>query len=126
MRQAGAMNSRNRLISLVAVVLLGIAAGVAALLNGGSGPDGASSAKSPSAASAPGTAPAPGTASASRGGAASAPKPSAPAKSPTARGAWAPTDPALADVCRRKLPAQALDTLGLIARGGPYPYRSDG
>ncbi|MFC8723422.1 ribonuclease [Kitasatospora sp. NPDC057198] len=118
------MNSRNRLISLVAVVLLGIAAGVAALLNGGSGPDGASSAKSPSAASAPGTASA--SASASRGGAASAPKPSAPAKSPTARGSWVPTDPALADVCRGKLPAQALDTLGLIARGGPYPYRSDG
>lgn len=37
-----------------------------------------------------------------------------------------PTDPALADVCRTKLPAQAVDTLGLIAKGGPYPYRSDG
>ncbi|MGW4805676.1 ribonuclease [Kitasatospora sp. NPDC004272] len=119
------MNSRNRLISLVAVVLLGIAAGVAALLNGGNDPGGAGSAggaKSPSAASAPVTA----SASASRSGAASAPKPSAPAKSPTARGSWVPDDPALADVCRGKLPAQALDTLGLIARGGPYPYRSDG
>ncbi|QKW19491.1 ribonuclease [Kitasatospora sp. NA04385] len=114
------MNSRNRLISLVAVVLLGIAAGVAALLNGGNDPDGASSAKSPPAASAP------ASPSATRGGTASAPKPSAPAKSSAAQGAWVPTDPALADVCRGKLPVQALDTLGLIARGGPYPYRSDG
>ncbi|MFF4338312.1 ribonuclease [Kitasatospora sp. NPDC001540] len=116
------MNSRNRLIGLVAVVLIGIVAGIAALLNGGnggSGPDGASAAKSPSAASA-------GSAAATRGGTAGAPKPSAPAKSPTARATWVPTDPALADVCRSELPAQALDTLGLIARGGPYPYRSDG
>nr|BEK65796.1 hypothetical protein KPHV_30230 [Kitasatospora purpeofusca] len=37
-----------------------------------------------------------------------------------------PTDPALADVCRTRLPDQARDTLGLIAKGGPYPYRSDG
>ncbi len=109
------MNSRNRLISLVAVVLLGIAAGVAALLNGGNDPGGTSSAPSPSSASAT-----------TGRGAASAPKPSAPAKSPAARDSWVPTSSALADVCRSKLPAQALDTLGLIARGGPYPYRSDG
>ncbi|MFB7946048.1 ribonuclease [Kitasatospora phosalacinea] len=116
------MNSRNRLAGLVAVILLGLAAGVAALLNGGNGPDGASAAKSPSAASAA----SPGSAAATRSGTASAPKPSAPAKSPTARATWTPTDPALADVCRSELPAQARDTLGLIARGGPYPYRSDG
>ncbi|ROR44468.1 ribonuclease [Kitasatospora cineracea] len=109
------MNSRNRLISLVAVVLLGIAAGVAVLLNGGNHPGGASSAPSPSGASAT-----------TGRGAASAPKPSAPAKSPAPQGNWVPTSSALADVCRSKLPAQALDTLGLIAHGGPYPYRSDG
>ncbi|GLW53108.1 ribonuclease [Kitasatospora phosalacinea] len=113
------MNSRNRLVGLVAAILLGLAAGVAALLNGGNDPDGASAAKSPSAGPT-------GSAAATRGAAASTPKPSAPAKSPTARAAWTPTDPALADVCRSALPAQALDTLGLIARGGPYPYRSDG
>ncbi|WP_285737999.1 ribonuclease [Kitasatospora phosalacinea] len=112
------MNSRNRLIGLVAVILLGIAAGVAALLNGGNGPDGASAAKSPTAA--------PTGSAATRGGTAGAPRPSAPANSPAPRATWVPTDPALADVCRSKLPAQALDTLGLIARGGPYPYRSDG
>nr|WP_033215976.1 ribonuclease domain-containing protein [Kitasatospora phosalacinea] len=89
-------------------------------MNSGNDPDGASSAKSPPAASAS------ASASATRGGTTGAPKPSAPAKSPTAQGAWTPTDPALADVCRGKLPAQALDTLGLVARGGPYPYRSDG
>ncbi|MFI9273739.1 ribonuclease domain-containing protein [Kitasatospora sp. NPDC052896] len=38
----------------------------------------------------------------------------------------APGSPARADVCRSKLPSQARDTLVLIARGGPYPYRSDG
>nr|WP_233290248.1 ribonuclease [Kitasatospora sp. MBT66] len=62
----------------------------------------------------------------------SAPRPSAPATPPatppaTAAGTgWVPTDPALADVCRTRLPDQARDTLGLIAKGGPYPYRSDG
>ncbi|PBC79949.1 ribonuclease T1 [Streptomyces sp. TLI_235] len=39
---------------------------------------------------------------------------------------WLPSDPAIADVCRTRLPAQAGTTLGLIAAGGPYPYRSDG
>jgi len=60
----------------------------------------------------------------------SAPKPSAPprpsASAATAASAWVPTNTAIADVCRSRLPAQAQDTLGLIAKGGPYPYRSDG
>ncbi|MFE9423470.1 ribonuclease domain-containing protein [Kitasatospora sp. NPDC006697] len=29
-------------------------------------------------------------------------------------------------VCQSGLPGQAKDTLALIAKGGPYPYRSDG
>ncbi|WP_101384988.1 MULTISPECIES: ribonuclease domain-containing protein [Kitasatospora] len=29
-------------------------------------------------------------------------------------------------VCRSKLPGQAQDTIGLIAKGGPFPYRTDG
>jgi ribonuclease T1 len=29
-------------------------------------------------------------------------------------------------VCRTKLPSQAQDTIALIAKGGPYPYRTDG
>ncbi|MEV4561294.1 ribonuclease [Kitasatospora sp. NPDC049285] len=84
------MSSRNRLITLAFLVVLGIGAAVAALLGGsGSG--------SPTAA-----------------------------KSPSARASWVPTSQALADVCRSRLPAQAQDTLGLITKGGPYPYRSDG
>ncbi|WP_405013418.1 ribonuclease domain-containing protein [Kitasatospora sp. NBC_01539] len=39
---------------------------------------------------------------------------------------WIPDDPAVADVCRTRLPVQADTTLVLITRGGPYPYRSDG
>ncbi|MER5864463.1 ribonuclease domain-containing protein [Kitasatospora sp. NPDC002040] len=39
---------------------------------------------------------------------------------------WVPTSTAYADVCRTGLPVQARDTLALIAKGGPYPYRSDG
>ncbi|BFV59402.1 hypothetical protein KCMC57_up45060 [Kitasatospora sp. CMC57] len=39
---------------------------------------------------------------------------------------WVPSSAAYADVCRTALPVQARDTLALIARGGPYPYRSDG
>ncbi|MFE0382279.1 ribonuclease domain-containing protein [Streptomyces inhibens] len=30
------------------------------------------------------------------------------------------------NVCYSKLPSQAHDTLGLIAKGGPYPYPKDG
>ncbi|WP_431678433.1 ribonuclease domain-containing protein [Kitasatospora sp. KL5] len=44
----------------------------------------------------------------------------------TASPGWVPSDPAIADVCRSRLPAQAGNTLTLIAAGGPYPYRSDG
>lgn len=29
-------------------------------------------------------------------------------------------------ICYGSLPSQAYDTLGLIARGGPYPYSQDG
>ena len=39
---------------------------------------------------------------------------------------WVPTGPAAAQVCQSKLPSQARDTLALIAKGGPYPYRTDG
>lgn len=45
---------------------------------------------------------------------------------PAPSGTWVPADPALADVCRSKLPSQAQDTLGLIAKNGPYPYNRDG
>ncbi|WP_035854282.1 ribonuclease domain-containing protein [Kitasatospora azatica] len=31
-----------------------------------------------------------------------------------------------AGVCQSKLPSQARDTIALIAKGGPYPYRTDG
>ncbi|MFJ1790778.1 ribonuclease [Kitasatospora griseola] len=110
------MSSRNRLISLIVLVVAGLVATVVALLDGGGGTGSPSAVKSPSAPAA----------TATRSGATSAPKPSAPAKSPTDLPTWVPTNTALADVCRSKLPAQALDTLGLIAKGGPYPYRSDG
>ncbi|MFC8447769.1 ribonuclease [Kitasatospora sp. NPDC057223] len=49
-----------------------------------------------------------------------------PSASAAPAGGWTPDSAALADVCRTKLPGQARDTLTLIARGGPYPYRSDG
>ncbi|MGV9264352.1 ribonuclease domain-containing protein [Kitasatospora sp. NPDC003701] len=111
------MTSKNRLSALVAVLICVIAA-VAGYLLSDDGPD------HPRAAA---------SAAASAGATATGPKPSAPRPSPPAgttapapAGGWVPTDPALADVCRTKLPGQALDTLGLIARGGPYPYRSDG
>ncbi|GAB2726381.1 ribonuclease domain-containing protein [Kitasatospora kifunensis] len=29
-------------------------------------------------------------------------------------------------VCQSRLPSQARDTLALIGKGGPYPYRTDG
>ncbi|MCX4749111.1 ribonuclease [Kitasatospora sp. NBC_01287] len=34
--------------------------------------------------------------------------------------------PASRYVCRTRLPGQARDTLALIGRGGPFPYRTDG
>ncbi|GAA1384607.1 hypothetical protein GCM10009639_06220 [Kitasatospora putterlickiae] len=120
------MTSKNRLWTVLAVLLCAIAAAVGYVASDGTG-DGtpkatatstgrAASSSAPAGSSAP-SAPKP-----------SAPKPSAPATPPAATAAttWVPTDPAMADVCRTKLPAQALDTLGLIAKGGPYPYRSDG
>ncbi len=50
----------------------------------------------------------------------------APAPRTGSAAAWVPTSTAYADVCQSKLPSQARDTLGLIAKGGPYPYRTDG
>ncbi|MBD0691401.1 ribonuclease [Streptomyces sp. CBMA123] len=93
---------------VVAVLILAVLAGVGYLLagkGGGSHPKAAASA----------------TATAGT----QAPKPSAPKSSPPS-GGWVPADPALADVCRTKLPSQAQDTLGLIDKGGPYPYNRDG
>ncbi|MFE7637197.1 ribonuclease [Kitasatospora sp. NPDC001119] len=116
-------NRRNPLVA-VAVLILAVLAGAGYLLaNQGSGhPKAAASATTSAAAGATtsgATAPKP-----------SAPKPSPPAggagTTPAAAGTWVPTDPAMADVCRTKLPSQAQDTLGLIAKGGPYPYNRDG
>ncbi|MFI9364666.1 ribonuclease [Kitasatospora sp. NPDC053057] len=100
---------------VVAVLILAVLAGVGYLLAGRGG-----SSHPKAAASSTATA------------GSSAPKPSAPKPSPPAGGAsapggtWVPADPALADVCRTKLPSQAQDTLALIAKNGPYPYNRDG
>ncbi|MFE2720928.1 ribonuclease [Kitasatospora sp. NPDC059327] len=110
------MTSKNRLSALVAVLICVLAAVVGYLLSddGSDRPKAAATSAPSSVASATGPKP-------------SAPRPSPPAgTTPAPAGGWVPTDPALADVCRTKLPTQALDTLGLIAKGGPYPYRSDG
>ncbi|GAA2137106.1 hypothetical protein GCM10009760_17160 [Kitasatospora kazusensis] len=107
------MTSRNRLTVVVAVVLCAIVAVAAYALLG-------SAKSSPSAAR---------SATASAGKSGGVPKPSAPAKQSTPAkpaGGWVPNNPGLADVCRTKLPTQARDTLALIDKGGPYPYRSDG
>ncbi|MFI6847499.1 ribonuclease [Kitasatospora sp. NBC_00085] len=118
------MTSKNRLFVLVAALICAIAAagGCALSGNGTSHPKAAAS-TSPASVASPGapkpSAPRP-SAPVSSAPASSAPGPSSPAAT------WVPTDPALADVCRTKLPSQARDTLGLIAKGGPYPYRSDG
>ncbi|MFJ9949899.1 ribonuclease domain-containing protein [Kitasatospora sp. NPDC091207] len=115
------MTSKNRLSALAAVLICALAAVVGYLLSD----DGTDRPKAAASASAPSSV-------ASAGATATGPRPSAPRSSPPAgttpapAGGWVPADPALADVCRTKLPTQALDTLGLIARGGPYPYRSDG
>ncbi|GAA2826025.1 ribonuclease domain-containing protein [Kitasatospora sp. CM 4170] len=111
------MTSRNRLPARLAVLLCALVAAA-----GCTGADHSATATATATATAASAA----TATAPRP---SAPRPSAPrttAATPAPAGTWVPTDPALADVCRTRLPAQALDTLGLIARGGPYPYRSDG
>ncbi|WP_082558600.1 ribonuclease [Kitasatospora sp. MBT66] len=125
------MTSRNRLWTALAVLICVLAAAVGYLLSDDTGGGASQSAASKTAATPTAT----GPAAASTAPAApkpSAPRPSAPATPPatppaTAAGTgWVPTDPALADVCRTRLPDQARDTLGLIAKGGPYPYRSDG
>ncbi|MEU3570423.1 ribonuclease [Kitasatospora sp. NPDC036755] len=116
------MTNRKNPLVVVAVLILALVAGVGYLLTdkGSSHPKAAASATATAAAQASGSA---------------APKPSAPKPTPPAGGAgttpapagtWVPTDPAMADVCRTKLPSQAVDTLTLIAKGGPYPYSRDG
>ncbi|MFB6891168.1 ribonuclease domain-containing protein [Kitasatospora sp. NPDC056327] len=119
------MTSRNRLWTVVVVLFCAIAAviGYVASDDTGDGPPKATASPSGATATAPAATP---TGQAPKP---SAPRPSAPATPPpaaTGATAWVPTDPAMADVCRTRLPGQALDTLGLIAKGGPYPYRSDG
>jgi ribonuclease T1 len=37
-----------------------------------------------------------------------------------------PPEPPVGDVARGDLPAEAIATLGLIAKNGPYPYAKDG
>ncbi|WP_329951522.1 ribonuclease domain-containing protein [Streptomyces sp. BE303] len=122
------MTSRNRLFTALAVLLCVLAAAVGYVLSddaGDSTPE-ASVTSSTGPATPKSTGPRP-TAPRS-----TAPKPSPPAGTasapgtPAPAGTWVPTDPAMADVCRTGLPVQARDTLGLIAKGGPYPYRSDG
>ncbi|MFH8383168.1 ribonuclease [Kitasatospora sp. NPDC018058] len=97
---------------VVAVLILAVLAGAGYLLAGRGG-----SSHPKAAASAATTAAKP-----------SAPKPSPPSGggTPASGGSWVPADPALADVCRTKLPSQAQDTLTLIAKNGPYPYNRDG
>ncbi|MFE4975613.1 ribonuclease [Kitasatospora sp. NPDC056651] len=112
------MTNRKNPLVVVAVLLLALVAGVGYLLTG-KGSDHPKAAASATAAATTGS---------------SAPKPSAPKPSPPAGGAatpapagtWVPSDSSMADVCRTKLPSQAVETLTLIAKGGPYPYNRDG
>ncbi|MFD0403921.1 ribonuclease [Kitasatospora sp. NPDC127116] len=120
-------NRRNPLV-VVAVLILALLAGAGYLLaNRGSGHPKAAASATGSAGAAAGTG---ATTSGSAAPKPSAPKPTPPAggagSTPAPAGSWVPTDPAMADVCRTKLPGQAQDTLGLIAKGGPYPYNRDG
>ncbi|WP_079008755.1 ribonuclease [Streptomyces sp. XY431] len=124
------MTSRNRLWTALAVLICVLAAAVGYLLSDDTG---GSASRTAATATATGRTATAATGPAAASTAPVAPKPSAPRPSPpatppaTAAGTgWVPTDPALADVCRTRLPDQARDTLGLIAKGGPYPYRSDG
>ncbi|WP_369184097.1 ribonuclease [Streptomyces sp. Y1] len=106
------MTRRKSPLIVVAVLVLAVLAGVGYLLNKGGGSSHPKAAATSTAAAAAGS---------------SAPKPSPPAgRSPSPSGTWVPADPALADVCRTKLPSQAQDTLALIAKNGPYPYNRDG
>ncbi|MFJ9440415.1 ribonuclease [Kitasatospora sp. NPDC101235] len=118
------MTNRRNPIVVVAVLILAVLAGVGYLLAG-------RGSSHPKAAASPATAATAGpSASGSTAPKPAAPKPTPPAggaaTNPAAAGTWVPTDPALADVCRTKLPSQAVDTLTLIAKGGPYPYNRDG
>ncbi|WP_406198356.1 hypothetical protein OH807_14180 [Kitasatospora sp. NBC_01560] len=117
------MTSKNRLLGPVAALLCVLAAAAGC----GTSDDAAKHPKAASSASAAASSAAVGTSTAPKP---SAPKPSAPSVAasgtPGTATGWVPSDPALADVCRTALPGQAVDTLGLIAKGGPYPYRSDG
>ncbi|GAA2792021.1 hypothetical protein GCM10010441_16600 [Kitasatospora paracochleata] len=109
--------SRRTARTVLATLVAALTASAALTGCGSSG----GSAAAGTAATAKGTTP---NATAGRS-ASGAPKPSPPAK-PSSPSGWVPTNTALADVCRSKLPDQARDTLTLIAKGGPYPYRSDG
>ncbi|AUG77128.1 hypothetical protein CFP65_2288 [Kitasatospora sp. MMS16-BH015] len=110
------MSSRNRLIAVPAFVVLALVGASACASSGGA-------AKPAAAAS---------TASPARTGTGVTAKPSPPPAKPGtpaasgSRSSWVPDNPSLADVCRSKLPSQARDTLTLIDKGGPYPYRNDG
>ncbi|MEV7021565.1 ribonuclease [Kitasatospora sp. NPDC093558] len=110
------MTRRKSPLVVVAVLILAVLGGIGYLLagKGGSSHSNASGASTTAAAN-------------SSAAKSQAPKPSPPAgRTPAPSGTWVPADPALADVCRTKLPSQAQDTLGLIAKGGPYPYNRDG
>ncbi|MGA5823965.1 ribonuclease [Kitasatospora sp. NPDC094028] len=111
------MTRRKSPLVVVAVLILAVLAGLGYLLGKGGGGSHPKAAATSTAAAAAG----------SSAAGSSAPKPSPPAgKSPAPAGTWVPADPALADVCRTKLPSQAQDTLALIAKNGPYPYNRDG
>ncbi|MER5637330.1 ribonuclease [Kitasatospora sp. NPDC002227] len=106
------MSSRNRLIAVPAIVVLALFGASACASSGGS--------------SKPST-PAAGSASPARSVTAKPSPPPAKPGAPTGtKSSWVPNNPSLADVCRSKLPSQARDTLTLIDKGGPYPYRNDG
>ncbi|MGW2252056.1 ribonuclease [Kitasatospora sp. NPDC001660] len=110
------MTRRKSPLVVVAVLILAVLGAVGYLL---AGKGGSSHSKASGASTA--------TAAGSSAVKSQAPKPSPPAgRTPAPGGTWVPADPALADVCRSKLPSQAQDTLGLIAKGGPYPYNRDG
>lgn len=59
------------------------------------------------------------------GGPAALAQANGPAKAPAAAAHAASARLAVGDICQKKLPAQANDTLDLIAKGGPYPYPQD-
>ncbi|MET9376498.1 ribonuclease [Streptomyces sp. NPDC002992] len=55
-----------------------------------------------------------------------APASAAPAPTSSSTSASAYAAAAVGEICSSDLPSQAHDTLRLIARGGPFPYRQDG